>query len=48
MHPEDGATVDTISDLGVSGAAGDPSIVRERAYLYAIKFIGRLTGRFEP
>ena len=48
MHPEDGATVDTISDLGVSGAAGDPSIVRERAYLYAIKVIGRLTGRFEP
>ena len=48
LHPEDGATVDSISDLGVNGAAGDPSIVRERSYLYAIKFIGRLTGRFEP
>ena len=48
MHPEDGAMLDTISDLGVQGAAGDPSQVRERAYLYAIKFIGRLTGRFEP
>lgn len=47
MHPEDGATVDSISDLGIRGAAGDPSIVRERSYLYAIKFIGRLTGRFE-
>jgi hypothetical protein len=47
LHPEDGATVDSISDLGVVGAAGDPSIVRERSYLYAIKFIGRLTGRFE-
>ncbi len=48
MHPEDGATVETIAELGVDGAAGDPSQVRERAYLYAIKFIGRLTGRFEP
>ncbi len=48
MHPEDGAAVDNISDLGINGAAGDPSIVRERSYLYAIKFIGRLTGRFEP
>jgi ABC-type transport system involved in cytochrome c biogenesis permease component len=47
MHPEDGATVETIAELGVDGAAGDPSQVRERAYLYAIKFIGRLTGRFE-
>ena len=48
LHPEDGAAVDNISDLGINGAAGDPSIVRERSYLYAIKFIGRLTGRFEP
>jgi hypothetical protein len=52
LHPDrDGATVDSISDAwisGVVGAAGDPSIVRERSYLYAIKFIGRLTGRFEP
>lgn len=48
LHPEDGAAVDSISDLGIRGAAGDPSIVRERSYLYAIKFIGRLTGRFEP
>ncbi|MCX6952540.1 MAG: ABC transporter permease [Verrucomicrobia bacterium] len=48
LHPEDGEMIDTISDLGVQGAAGDPSIVRERAYLYAIKFLGRLTGKFEP
>jgi len=48
LHPEDGAAVDNISDLGINGAAGDPSIVRERSYLYAIKFIGRATGRFEP
>ena len=48
LHPEDGAALDSIAELGIDGAAGDPSIVRERSYLYAIKFIGRLTGRFEP
>jgi hypothetical protein len=45
LHPEEGKVFDEISDLGVDGAAGDVNVVRERAYLYAIKFIARLTGR---
>ncbi|MSU50638.1 MAG: ABC transporter permease [Opitutus sp.] len=45
QHPEEGMVIDDISDLGVEGTAGDPLVVRERAYLYAIKFIARLTGR---
>ena len=45
QHPEDGSVIDDISDLGVDGTAGDPFVVRERAYLYAIKYIMRLTGR---
>ena len=45
LHPEEGMVIDDISDLGIEGAAGDPMIVRERAYLYAIKMIARLTGR---
>ena len=45
QHPEDGEVIDTIEDLGVQGTAGDPSVVRERAYLYSLKFIMRLTGR---
>lgn len=47
MNPEAGMVIDDISDLGVEGAAGDPLLVRERAYLYAIKYIMRLTGRVE-
>lgn len=45
LHPEEGMVIDDISDLGVEGAAGDPTLVRERAYLYALKFILRLTGK---
>jgi hypothetical protein len=45
LHPEEGMVIDDISDLGIEGTVGDPMIVRERAYLYAIKFIARLTGR---
>ena len=45
LHPEDGAIVDNVEALGVSGAVGDPELVRERVYLYAIKFVARLTGR---
>ena len=47
QHPEEGSVIDDISDLGIAGAAGDPTLVRERVYLYAIKFIARLTGRKE-
>ena len=45
LHPEDGMVIDEISELGIDGAAGDPMVVRERAYLYAIKYIARLTDR---
>jgi hypothetical protein len=45
LHPEEGMVLDDVSDLGIEGTAGDPMIVRERAYLYAIKMIARLTGR---
>jgi ABC-type transport system involved in cytochrome c biogenesis permease component len=45
LNPVDGTVIDDISDLGIQGAAGDPMVVRERAYLYAIKFIVRLTDR---
>lgn len=47
QHPEDGAIASDISALGVTGAAGDPQMVRERSYFYAIKMIARLTGRQE-
>jgi hypothetical protein len=45
QHPDDGTVVDNIEALGVQGSAGDPFVVRERSYLYALKFIIRLTGR---
>jgi hypothetical protein len=47
LHPEDGLVLDNINDLGIEGAAGDPMQVRERVYLYAIKFVARLTDRFK-
>jgi hypothetical protein len=45
LYPLEGPVRDDISELGIEGAAGDPMLVRERAYLYAIKFLSRLTGR---
>jgi ABC-2 type transport system permease protein len=45
QHPEDGKVIDDISDLGIPGTAGDPMLVRERVYIYATKFIERLSGR---
>jgi hypothetical protein len=47
LTPEEGMVLDDISDLGIEGTAGDPFVVRERAYLYAIKFVARLTGRVQ-
>ena len=47
LHPEDGSVIDSIADLGVQGTAGDPAVVRERSYLYALKFIMRITGRID-
>ena len=45
LHPMEGPVLDDISELGIEGSAGDPMLVRERAYFYAIKFLARLTGR---
>ncbi|MBC7366399.1 MAG: ABC transporter permease [Undibacterium sp.] len=45
LHPEDGTVIDSLPDLGLQGTAGDPSVVRERSYLYALKFLIRITGR---
>lgn len=45
LHPEDGSVIMDVSVLGVQGTAGDPWVVRERAYLYAVKMLARLTGR---
>lgn len=47
QHPEEGPVLDHLTELGLEGVAGDPFQVRERAYLYALKFILRLTGRME-
>jgi len=47
LHPMEGPVLDDISDLGIEGAAGDPMLVRERAYLYAIKYVARLSGRIQ-
>jgi len=47
QHPLEGPVVDSIAELGIEGAVGDVTLVRERAYLYALKFLGRLTGKLE-
>ncbi len=47
LHPLEGPVLDDVSEVGIEGAAGDPMLVRERAYFYAIKFLARLTGRLE-
>jgi ABC-2 type transport system permease protein len=45
LHPEQGTVITDISGLGVPYLAGDEDTVRERVYLYSIKFIARLSGR---
>lgn len=45
MNPERGMVLDDVSELGIQGQAGDPYQVRERMYLYAVKFVARLTGK---
>ncbi len=44
QHPGEGTMIDDISDIGVPARAEDPGMVRDRVYLYAIKFVARLTG----
>jgi len=45
LHPDEGNVLASVAEVGVGGTVGDTWVVRERAYLYAIKFIARLTGR---
>ncbi len=47
LHPGEGPITDSLSYFGIEGAVGDAMILRERAYLYAIKFLARLTGRVD-
>ncbi len=44
LHPDQGRTPNDFADIGLGGVAQSP-LIRERADLYAIKFIARLTGR---
>ena len=44
LHPEQGHTPNDLADIGLGGVAQSP-LIRERADIYAIKFIARLTGR---
>ena len=48
LHPDDGTVLLDLNELGIPGVVGDPDQVRERAYLYALKFVMRLTGRKPP
>jgi hypothetical protein len=44
LHPGQGHTPNDLSDIGLGGVAKSP-LIRERADIYAIKFIARLAGR---
>lgn len=43
LHPKEGTVIDDLSSFGVPDAAADPAQIRERVYVYALKFIARLT-----
>ena len=45
LHPGEGTVIDDVTEVGIEGQAGDPDVVRERTTFYALKFVGRLTGR---
>jgi hypothetical protein len=47
MHPTDGtdAAVDQLRSLGLGNGPGDTDQLRERTAVYAVKLLGRLTGR---
>jgi hypothetical protein len=50
MHPEDGgdAAIDQLAPLGLPNGTKPRRAVRDRAMLYAFKFLGRLTGGATP
>jgi hypothetical protein len=47
VHPDDGAdsAVDQMGPLGISNGPGDMQEVRTRAAYYAVKLLGRITGK---
>lgn len=45
QHPKEGGVITELSELGIQGEVGDRYEIRVRTYLYAVKFIARLTGR---
>ena len=45
QNPNEGNAILTTADLGLKAGVHDPSLVKERAYYYAIKFVARLTNR---
>jgi ABC-2 type transport system permease protein len=47
QHPYEGTILDQVEELGIQGTAGDPEVVRERVYLYAVKFVARLRMKRE-
>ena len=47
QHPRGGPVVGSMAELSIEVAGGDGTLVRERAYFYALKFLGRLTGKLE-
>ncbi|MPZ16942.1 MAG: hypothetical protein GEV06_03335 [Luteitalea sp.] len=48
-HPSEGddAAVDQLRFLDLAGAPGDMAMTRERVTVYALKLLGRLTGKIE-
>ncbi|MBI4624408.1 MAG: ABC transporter permease [Verrucomicrobia bacterium] len=47
LHPGEGddSTIDELSELDIPPFSVNVDLARERSYYYAIKFVGRLTGR---
>ena len=47
MHPDDGDlnALDDVTAVCLDGAPGDTEEVRNRTAIYAVKFLGRLTGK---
>lgn len=47
LHPEDGTdtAVDQMQPLGIRNGPGDMQEVRGRAAVYAVKLLGRITGK---
>jgi hypothetical protein len=45
LHPEEGSLVESTIPLGVDVTIEDADQIRERTFLYAVKFVARLTNR---